>query len=91
MIFAEALAHAATRLGRDTVEPDRVLAVGDSLVTDIAGAAALGMRTLLVTATGVHTPDLYCGGSGPLCADALARLCDEHGTRPDLTLGGIAW
>jgi HAD superfamily hydrolase (TIGR01509 family) len=40
LIFEQALA----RLG---VEPERTLFVGDTLATDIAGAAAVGMRTCL--------------------------------------------
>lgn len=43
---------AAARLG---VAPDRVLAIGDRLETDIEGAKAAGMPSLLVL-TGVHGP-----------------------------------
>lgn len=90
-IFAAAVACAAAQLGCDALEPNRVLAVGDSLATDIAGAGALGARTLLVTATGVHQSELHPGPQAALCADALARLCNDHMVRPDLIVGAIAW
>ncbi|WP_372425778.1 TIGR01459 family HAD-type hydrolase [Salinarimonas chemoclinalis] len=90
-IFAKAAAQAAAALGRRALDPEKVLVVGDSLATDVAGAAALGARTLLVTATGIHGAELHPEIGGPVCADALRRLCSRHDVRPDMALGGLAW
>lgn len=58
------------------VPPERVVMVGDSLAADVAGAAALGMRSILLTAT--HQP----GAPVALAAirpDAVAASLDEVG------------
>ncbi len=91
IIFKVAFARIAARLASETLEPGRVLMVGDSLATDVYGAAAFGARTLLVTSTGVHGADLHGDPSATLCNETLARLCDEHAALPDLTLREIRW
>ncbi|MDE0059543.1 MAG: TIGR01459 family HAD-type hydrolase [Defluviicoccus sp.] len=69
-----------TRLG----EParDRVVAIGDSLGTDIKGAAASGIASALALG-GLHAGEAAC--------DALAELYEEHGAMPTYTLPGFAW
>src|SRR3954452_5595174 len=47
-IYEHALALAAKLIGRDAIPPARVLAVGDAIRTDIAGAAGFGVDSLLV-------------------------------------------
>ncbi len=51
-VYIEALARAARLRGHDT-PLDRVMAVGDAIRTDIAGADALGVRSLLLL-DGIH-------------------------------------
>ena len=57
----------------------RVLAVGDSLVHDIAGAYGAGIDSLFVATTGIHAKDL---GIGPLTAAGVAKLAAEHSCAP---------
>lgn len=71
-------------LGRLAVAPERVVAIGDMVATDIAGARAAGLTSVLVT-TGVHAPEL-----GGAAADArLEALFARHGARPDAVLAGF--
>jgi ribonucleotide monophosphatase NagD (HAD superfamily) len=55
-IYEQALAIAEAARGRP-VEQGRVLAIGDSVRTDLTGAAAFGLDCLFVTA-GIHAEEL---------------------------------
>ena len=55
-IYERALAQAADLAGPEIAKP-RVLAIGDAIRTDIAGAAAFGIDSLLV-ARGIHAEEL---------------------------------
>ncbi|MFW5471610.1 HAD-IIA family hydrolase [Knoellia sp. CPCC 206435] len=73
----------AERLG---VEPDRILAIGDRLETDIEGATAAGMDSLLVL-TGVHgVPDAIAARTAArptwIAADLRALFVDEEELEP---------
>lgn len=73
------------------LRPERILAVGDSLETDIRGAGAAGLRTALV-AGGVHAGELGCAGRGGRPDPALlARLVGRTGIRPDAALAAFRW
>ena len=61
---------------------DRVVAIGDTLGTDIRGAAAAGMRSALVLG-GLHAEAAAGGG--------LAALYAEHRATPNFTLPGLIW
>jgi HAD superfamily hydrolase (TIGR01459 family) len=54
-IYERAMALAAERRGH-AVPPDRVLAIGDSVRTDLAGAHGFGINLLFVT-RGIHAED----------------------------------
>jgi HAD superfamily hydrolase (TIGR01459 family) len=56
-IYAAALAASEQALGRP-LDPRRVLAVGDGMRTDIAGARARGLDALFVS-RGIHTGDVH--------------------------------
>lgn len=67
----------------------RVLAIGDGLATDIAGANRAGLDVLFI-AKGVH------GGTGlfdngGLNAPAVARLLTDEGLRADFALSSLSW
>ncbi|MDX2101881.1 MAG: TIGR01459 family HAD-type hydrolase [Alphaproteobacteria bacterium] len=67
----EVYTHCLAALG---LEPVDVLAIGDSLTTDIAGAAQVGMDSLLI-ADGIFAEDLGLAPGGPgLSADAVVAL-----------------
>ena len=61
---------------------DRVVAIGDSLGTDIKGADAAGVASALVLG-GLH--------AGEAAGGTLAALYEKHGTVPSYTLPGLAW
>jgi HAD superfamily hydrolase (TIGR01459 family) len=68
----------------------RVLAIGDSLGTDIAGAAAAGIDAALVVG-GIHAGELGVADGAPPDADDLARLCARAGLSPVAAVPGFVW
>ncbi|HEY8565448.1 MAG TPA: TIGR01459 family HAD-type hydrolase [Beijerinckiaceae bacterium] len=60
-VYEAALATAARLREGSAVSPDRVLAIGDAIRTDIAGAVGQGYDALLV-ARGIHAADLLTDG-----------------------------
>ena len=68
----------------------RILAVGDSLHTDVAGAAQAGIDVLFI-AGGIHADELgLAPGETPSVA-RLARLCREGRERPTWAARAFAW
>lgn len=68
----------------------RVLAVGDSLRTDIAGARRLGIASLLVTG-GIHAEELGVAAGGHPDPALLAEVCAKGGERPDIAAPAFVW
>ena len=67
----------------------RVLAVGDSVAHDIAGACGAGIDSMFVAATGIHAKDL---GDGPLTAAGVAKLAAEHScAAPTYAVHAFRW
>jgi ribonucleotide monophosphatase NagD (HAD superfamily) len=62
------------------------LAIGDGLLTDIAGANAIGIDALFIW-QGVHDAEI---GSAPSGAD-IARLCGTHQVTPKAAMRELAW
>jgi HAD superfamily hydrolase (TIGR01459 family) len=79
MAFAELARLEGRPLGRE-----EVLAIGDGIRTDIAGAAAAGLRSVYV-ASGVHA------GAGALDPDQLAGLFPEGRPWPVAAMAALAW
>jgi HAD superfamily hydrolase (TIGR01459 family) len=67
----EAAQAAAEKLRGSPVKRDRILAIGDSLRTDLKGAEAYGIAALFV-ASGIHREETM--GNGALSPEKLARL-----------------
>ncbi len=65
-------------------EPRRVVALGDLLATDIRGARAAGIASVLVAKTGGHAAEL----ADPVSAEALFA---REGVRPDMMIERFAW
>jgi HAD superfamily hydrolase (TIGR01459 family) len=84
-IYAESL----RRLG--IADPARVLAVGDALRTDVAGAAAVGIDAALVTSTGILAKELGIAPFEDPAPDALARRCAAEGQRPIAAIAAFRW
>jgi HAD superfamily hydrolase (TIGR01459 family) len=79
--MADALRGAATPLAR-------VLAIGDSVRTDLAGAAALKVDCLFVTA-GIHAEELGERDDPDLAA--LGRIFAQAGIQPTAVTRRLAW
>jgi HAD superfamily hydrolase (TIGR01459 family) len=73
--YETALAEAA-RLRGDDVPRARVLAIGDSIRTDLAAAAGAGVDALFI-ASGIHRDEALSGGE--LVVERLARLFPPEG------------
>jgi HAD superfamily hydrolase (TIGR01459 family) len=86
-IYDLALARAQVRLGRKT-ELRRVLAIGDSVRTDLAGAHALGVDCLFIT-SGIHAEEL--GGRGQLEGHAISGLFAAAGELPKAVMRQLVW
>lgn len=71
-------------------EAKLVLAVGDSLHTDIAGAQGAGFATALIPG-GIHGERLGIDMGGFPAAEPFAALCAEMGVAPDYLLARFAW
>jgi HAD superfamily hydrolase (TIGR01459 family) len=87
-IYELALSLAARARGRD-VEARRVLAIGDGMRTDVAGAAAQGLDCLFV-AGGIHRDDTG-DGAGGLDPAKLAAFLARAAHRPTAAMEDLGW
>jgi HAD superfamily hydrolase (TIGR01459 family) len=87
-IYEAALARAASLRGGTPPPLNRVLAIGDSVRTDLAGAASFGLDCLFVT-SGLHA-EQYGSRDAPDLA-ALNAMFDAAGVAPKAILRGLAW
>ncbi len=67
----------------------RIIAVGDSLRTDIAGANAAGIDSVLVTG-GIHAEEFGLGGGQP-DLDRLIEAVAASGHKPDAVIAHFRW
>src|SRR5262249_46592570 len=86
-IYDAALAKAEAARG-GAVLPDRTLAIGDSLRTDMTGGQALGIDGLFVSG-GIHAQELGQGESGP--REALITMFAAAGVTPRSVTPRLAW
>jgi HAD superfamily hydrolase (TIGR01459 family) len=86
-IYDQALAIAKAARGAP-VEHQRVLAIGDSVRTDLKGAAAFGIDCLFVTA-GIHAEEL--GHRDDPDLSALADMFAAAGVVPKGVMSRLAW
>ena len=66
-----------------------MLAVGDALRTDIAGASAFGLPSLLV-ARGIHAEELGLAAEAAVLGDA-AEWLGRQSVRPDAIIERLVW
>lgn len=85
-IYEASLRAAEAVLGRP-VERERVLAIGDGMLTDVKGAEQYGLDLLYISG-GIHARDY----GEPLQPDAgrLAEFLERHGSRPVATMPALA-
>lgn len=72
------------------LEPEEIVAVGDSLEHDIAGAQNAGIASCFLTA-GIHAADFPPGMSRAACQHVMDELCARHDTRPDWVAPALVW
>nr|WP_047578274.1 TIGR01459 family HAD-type hydrolase [Methylobacterium sp. ZNC0032] len=82
-----ALAAAADARGGRTVEPGKVLVIGDAVRTDLAGARLMGFDSLFI-AGGIHRDETMRGGE--VDAAGLARVLDGLPVQPIAAMGALA-
>lgn len=71
-------------------ERRRILAVGDSLRTDIAGANGVGIDSLLILG-GIHGEELGVAPGVEPNAECLAAAVAAHGPRPTYAMTHLRW
>jgi HAD superfamily hydrolase (TIGR01459 family) len=86
-IYDQAMAIAQAARGK-AVEHHRVLAIGDSVRTDLKGAAAFDLDCLFVTA-GIHAEEL--GGRDSPDTTALAGMFAAAAVAPKAVMRRLAW
>lgn len=67
------------------VGTDRILAIGDSVRTDMRGAAAAGVRSVFIASA------LHVGHGSALDAAALGKLFADEPVRPIAAMQALAW
>ncbi|HEY2755906.1 MAG TPA: TIGR01459 family HAD-type hydrolase [Pseudolabrys sp.] len=86
-IYDVALAKAAEAAGK-TAPLQRVLAIGDSVRTDLTGAHAAGIDFLFVT-SGIHAEEL--GGRDEPDTQALRKILTAAGDMPKAVMRHLVW
>jgi HAD superfamily hydrolase (TIGR01459 family) len=87
-IYDAALATVAALRGGAAPERERVLAIGDSVRTDLKGAAAFGLDYMFVT-SGIHA-EQYGSREAPDLA-ALNAIFTAAGVAPKAVMRALAW
>lgn len=87
-IYEAALGKAAAFRGGEVPPLQRVLAIGDSVRTDLKGAAAFGVDCLFVI-SGIHADDL--GGRDAADLSGLNAVFATAGVTPKAVTRALAW
>ncbi len=87
-IYDAALATAAVRRDNHVPERKRVLAIGDSVRTDLTGAAAFGLDCLFIT-SGIHAEQF--GSREAPDAAALNEIFRAANVAPRAMMRALAW
>jgi HAD superfamily hydrolase (TIGR01459 family) len=86
-IYREALQRAATARGVDALV-NRVIAIGDSIRTDMKGAAVFGVDSIFVT-EGIHAEEL--GSRDAPDTGVLAEIFAREGVSPTAVMRRLTW
>lgn len=74
----------------DAPDKSRIVAVGDSLRTDIAGAARAGIDSALLIG-GIHGDEIGYGPDGAPNVDKVSELCAEADYPPTYVMSAFRW
>ncbi|MDX7952538.1 TIGR01459 family HAD-type hydrolase [Lichenihabitans sp. Uapishka_5] len=86
----DACLRAAARLRGRPVDARRVLAIGDALRTDVAGAVLQGLDVLFVT-SGIHRDETHRTGDGQLDTEAYQAMIAAAQHRPLAAIPALTW
>jgi HAD superfamily hydrolase (TIGR01459 family) len=87
-IYEAALGSAAALRGSEAPARKRVLAIGDSVRTDLTGAASFGIDSLFVI-SGIHAEEF--GGREAPDLSSLNAIFAAGGVAPRAIMRGLAW
>jgi HAD superfamily hydrolase (TIGR01459 family) len=87
-VYEKALA-VASGLSHRAVSKERVLAIGDAIRTDIAGAAGFGIDSLMI-ARGIHAEELGLH-KGDLVSDHVQDWVDRQSFAPNAIMDALTW
>ncbi|MFC6789431.1 TIGR01459 family HAD-type hydrolase [Methylobacterium komagatae] len=88
-VYEAALAVAASLDGGAPDEKGRVIAIGDAIRTDIAGASGFGIASLLV-ARGIHAEELGVTADHHTLGD-IAEWLGRQSVHPDAVIERLVW
>lgn len=88
-IYERAVATAAAIREQASVEPQKILAIGDAIRTDIAGAAQAGLDTLFV-ARGIHAAETL-DATGRIDRHRLPDWLASQPHVPTMAIERLAW
>jgi len=74
----------------DTLDPEQVLVIGDSLHTDIPGALKMGFRSVLISG-GIHAEEFGVEPDELPSPKAIDRACEKFGVTPDYVMASLMW
>jgi HAD superfamily hydrolase (TIGR01459 family) len=85
----------AERARQRPLDIARVLAIGDAMHTDIAGAQAMGIDSLLIT-SGIHRGELHRGQlhglkKGEIDGEAYKQFVESHDVTPSYRTERLIW
>lgn len=86
--FPEIYDHVFALLGHP--DPQRTLAIGDSLRTDMGGAQLIGIDGLLVT-DGIHAEEFGALGEASLDMMRITEACHAEGLSPRAAIRRLVW
>lgn len=72
------------------IKPDRILAIGDTMATDIAGGAAHGIDTAFIPGA-IHGPDFGIAMGQTPREDQLATFLSRHDAKPNWVIPSLRW
>ncbi len=82
-----ALSHAETLTGVKA-DPARVLAIGDAMRTDVAGALRMGFDSLFL-ANGIHAAEIT--ENSVIKTQEMSKLIADHGLHPSAMMFALSW
>lgn len=86
-IYRQALERAGDAR-KAAIDNRRVVAIGDAMRTDVAGALSQGLDALFV-ASGIHRDEI--GGASAIDAAAFEQFAARHGLRPTAIIEELVW